>query len=80
MAERSDINEELERMRSHLDQFDEALGARDPVGRKLEFLVQEMFRESNTMASKSMSAEMGRSFVEIKAEVDRLKEQVLNIE
>ena len=51
MAERSDTTEELERMRSHLDQFKESLTSRTPVGRKLEFLVQEMLRESNTMAS-----------------------------
>jgi len=50
------------------------------VGRKLEFLIQEMFRESNTMASKSQSAELSRDLVEIKAEVDRLKEQIQNVE
>ncbi len=80
LAERSDISEELGRMQSHLDQFGESLAARDPVGRKLEFLVQEMFRESNTMASKSISAEMSRHIVEIKTEVDRLKEQIQNVE
>jgi uncharacterized protein (TIGR00255 family) len=80
MAERSDITEEIDRMGSHLDQFEECLGAEGPVGRKLEFLVQEMFRESNTMGSKSISAEMSRHLVEMKAEVDRLKEQVLNLE
>jgi uncharacterized protein (TIGR00255 family) len=80
MAERSDITEEVERMQSHLDQFEESLQAKEPVGRKLEFLVQEMFRESNTMASKSTSPELSRYLVEIKAEVDRLKEQIQNVE
>ena len=80
LAERSDTTEEVERMQSHLDQFEESLSAKEPVGRKLEFLIQEMFRESNTMASKSTSPELSRYLVEIKAEVDRLKEQIQNVE
>ena len=80
VAERSDITEELSRMESHLQQFLESIDSDQPVGRKLEFIVQELFRESNTMGAKALSAELSRSVVEIKAEVDRLKEQVLNIE
>ncbi len=80
VAERSDITEELSRMESHLQQFSDSLASGAPVGRKLEFIVQELFRESNTMGAKALSAELSRSVVEIKAEVDRLKEQVLNIE
>jgi len=80
LAERSDITEEIERMQSHLVQFEESLAASEPVGRKLEFLIQEMFRESNTMASKSISPELSRDLVDIKAEVDRLKEQIQNVE
>ncbi len=80
VAERSDITEELSRMESHLQQFLESIESDQPVGRKLEFIVQELFRESNTMGAKALSAELSRSVVEIKAEVDRLKEQVLNIE
>ena len=80
IAERSDITEELDRMASHLDQFEECLTAQEPIGRKLEFLIQEMFRESNTMASKSISSELSRHLVEIKSEVDRLKEQIQNLE
>ncbi len=80
VAERSDITEELSRMESHLQQFLESLDSDQPVGRKLEFIVQELFRESNTMGAKALSAELSRCVVEIKAEVDRLKEQVLNIE
>jgi uncharacterized protein (TIGR00255 family) len=80
LAERSDISEELSRMDSHLGQFEDSLDAADPVGKKLEFIVQEMFRECNTMGSKSISSELNRLVVDIKAEVTRLKEQVLNVE
>ena len=80
IAERSDVTEELVRMRSHLEQFRRTLQQPEPVGRKLEFIVQEMFRESNTMGAKVSSAELTRLIVNAKAEVDRLKEQVLNIE
>lgn len=80
VAERSDVTEELSRMESHLQQFLESLGVAQPVGRKLEFIVQELIREANTMGAKALSAELSRNVVEIKAEVDRLKEQVLNIE
>ena len=80
VAERSDITEELSRMESHLQQFSDSFANDAPVGRKLEFIVQELFRESNTIGAKALSAELSRSVVEIKAEVDRLKEQVLNIE
>ena len=80
LAERSDITEEITRMDSHLQQFREGLGIDDPVGRKLEFICQEMFRESNTMGSKAPGNEVSKIVVEIKAEVDRVKEQVLNVE
>jgi uncharacterized protein (TIGR00255 family) len=80
LAERSDITEEIARMESHLKQFSDALESQEPVGRKLEFIVQEMFRESNTMGAKTSSRELNQHIVELKAEVDRLKEQVLNIE
>lgn len=80
LAERTDIAEEIQRLESHLLQFVAALDAKDPVGRKLEFLVQEMFRESNTMGAKSTNTAMSQRIVEIKAEVDRMKEQVVNVE
>jgi uncharacterized protein (TIGR00255 family) len=67
-------------MESHLKQFTRALDSAEPVGRKLEFLVQEMYRESNTMGAKTISAGVSQDMVEMKAEVDRLKEHVLNIE
>ncbi|MBI4602706.1 MAG: YicC family protein [Planctomycetes bacterium] len=80
LAERSDIAEEIQRFSSHLDQFVASLNEERPVGRKLEFIVQEMFRESNTMSAKSSNTALNQSIVEIKAEVDRLKEQVVNVE
>lgn len=80
VAERADIAEEISRLDSHVSQFLEALGSVEPVGRKLEFIVQEMFRECNTMASKSTSNELNEHVVDMKTEVTRLKEQVLNVE
>lgn len=80
LAERSDINEEIARMESHLAQFIDALRGTQAVGRKLEFIVQEMVRESNTMGSKSTNSTLSQTVVEIKAEVDRLREQVMNVE
>jgi uncharacterized protein (TIGR00255 family) len=80
LAERSDITEEIARFDSHLEQFTSTLKSTYPCGRKLEFIVQELFRESNTMGSKSSNTVLNRSIVEIKAEVDRLKEQVVNVE
>lgn len=79
-AERSDINEEVSRLRSHLDQFEELCDGGKPVGRTLEFLTQELLREANTIASKSGDAAIARSIVEVKGLIDRLREQVQNVE
>jgi uncharacterized protein (TIGR00255 family) len=80
LAERSDISEEISRFDSHLKQFVASLDDTEPVGRKLEFIIQELIRESNTMSAKSSNTALNQSIVEIKAEVDRLKEQVANVE
>ena len=80
VSDRSDISEEISRMASHLKQFEESLSVSDPIGRKLEFILQEMFREANTMASKSIHTEMNRILVDYRSELDRLKEQVQNVE
>lgn len=80
LADRADITEEIARMESHIRQFAESLASEAAVGRKLEFIVQEMFRESNTMGSKSANSRLNESVVELKAEIERLKEQVANIE
>ncbi len=79
-AERCDVNEEVSRIDSHLDQFAALCAAPEVVGRKLDFLTQELLREANTIGSKSNSAAISRHVVEIKAAIDRIKEQVQNVE
>ena len=75
-----DVTEETVRLRSHLDQFRETLGIADPIGRKLEFLLQEMRREGNTIGSKASDVPITRSVVDLKTELEKIREQVLNIE
>ncbi len=81
-AERSDIAEEVTRLQGHLQQFTEIIDADDgnPAGRTLDFLSQEMLREANTIASKCLDVEVSRQIVEIKGAIDRIKEQVQNVE
>ena len=81
-AEKTDIAEEISRLDGHLVQFRELIGApeKEPIGRTLDFLSQEMLRESNTIASKCLDGEATRRIVEIKGAVDRIKEQVQNVE
>lgn len=78
--ERMDVTEETVRLRSHLEQFREALDAPGAVGRKLEFVLQEMGRETNTIGSKSADTELSRAVVALKTEQEKLREQVLNLE
>lgn len=80
LTERSDITEEIARLESHLCQFSDTLDSNQAVGRKLEFIVQEMFRECNTMGSKTTDNSLQQSILEMKAEVSRLREQILNVE
>ncbi len=81
LADRLDVTEELVRLRSHVDQVRQILrGADQPIGRRCEFLVQEMGRELNTIASKSQSADIARTVVDGKAELEKIREQVQNIE
>ena len=80
LAERLDVTEEIVRARSHLQQFRELAGGGEPVGRRLDFLLQELGREFNTVTSKSQSAEIARLVVEVKAELEKIREQVQNIE
>jgi len=80
-ADRSDVSEEIARLRSHLEQFAEALdGQEAPVGRKMEFLAQEMLREASTMAVKVASGPQVRQVLELKNEIERLRQQVRNVE
>ena len=80
LVEKSDIAEELVRVMSHVLQFRQWLETEDAVGRKLDFLVQEIHREVNTISSKASSAEISMRVVEIKNELERIREQVQNIE
>jgi uncharacterized protein (TIGR00255 family) len=79
-AERADISEEIQRLTSHLESFEHACNTSEHSGRKLDFITQEMLREANTIASKANDAEIARHIVEIKGAIDRLKEQVQNVE
>ena len=82
LAERTDVTEELTRLESHIAQFRAMLqlNGEEPVGRKLDFLIQEMGREINTVASKSLNAEIALQVVSGKAELEKVREQVQNIE
>jgi uncharacterized protein (TIGR00255 family) len=79
-AERSDICEELTRLESHCSQFADLLASDEAVGRRLDFLLQEMAREANTVGAKSPDAPIAHAIVEIKAEIERMREQVQNVE
>ena len=79
-ADRLDVSEEITRLRSHLAQARGILSGGEPAGRKMEFLVQEMHREANTIGSKSQSAEIAALVVGLKAEIERMREQVQNVE
>ncbi|MFI2857612.1 YicC/YloC family endoribonuclease [Paenibacillus sp. JSM ZJ436] len=79
-AEKSNVEEELTRLRSHLDQAEQLLQAAGPIGRKLDFLIQEMNREVNTIGSKANHLAMTQHVVELKAELEKIREQAANIE
>lgn len=79
-ADRCDISEELTRLDSHLEQFRGFLSGDGPIGRKMDFLCQEIHREFNTIGSKVMSIESTRAVIEAKNELERIREQIQNIE
>lgn len=79
-ADRIDVSEEMTRLASHLDQFRGLITSREPAGRKMDFLVQEMHREVNTTGSKSQNAQISSRIVSMKAELERIREQVANVE
>ncbi len=79
-ADRVAIDEELVRLRSHFDGFAEILASGEPSGRKLDFLVQEMNRETNTIGSKCQNSSIARMVVDIKCEIEKIREQIQNIE
>ena len=79
-AERCDITEEISRLKSHLYQLQETINSDESVGRKLDFIVQEMFRETNTMCSKANDSVMLKDLVDVKTEIEKIREQIFNIE
>lgn len=80
LADRADITEEVDRFKSHLAQFDKITNGDGEIGRQLDFLIQEMGREMNTMGSKACSAAVSHDVVRMKAELEKIREQVQNIE
>lgn len=80
LAEKSDVTEEIVRLRSHFGQFLEMLDSEEAIGRKVDFLIQEMGREVNTIGAKSNDADISKQVIEIKSELAKLREQVQNLE
>lgn len=80
LADRSDISEEIVRAKSHIKQFRIIMNAKEPAGRKLNFLLQEFNREFNTMASKAGNANVSHVIVDVKSELEKIREQVQNVE
>jgi uncharacterized protein (TIGR00255 family) len=79
-AEKIAVAEETVRLRSHIGQFRANLGGKEPAGRKLDFLVQELNREATTIGSKAQNIEIAKIVVEIKSEIEKIREQIQNIE
>jgi uncharacterized protein (TIGR00255 family) len=80
LADRTDVTEELVRLGSHFAQLLGLLSVTEPIGRRLDFLLQEVAREANTIGAKSQDAELGHLVVELKSEIERMREQVQNVE
>ena len=80
MAVKADVEEEVQRLKSHISEARSLISSNDPVGRKLDFLTQEFFREANTLCSKAIDVEVTRIGLGLKAVIDQLREQVQNIE
>lgn len=80
LVEKADINEELVRLKAHLEEFQNCSERQEPIGRRLEFLGQEMLRETNTIGAKSALYEVSKIAVDIKSQLERIREQVQNIE
>ena len=79
-ADKVAVNEEIVRLRSHVSQLRDMLLSDEPVGRKLDFLIQELNREANTLGSKGNDSEMARIVIDLKAEIEKIREQVQNVQ
>jgi uncharacterized protein (TIGR00255 family) len=80
MADRCDISEEITRLGSHFEQFNDMFKKPGPIGRKMEFITQEINRETNTIGSKSVDFQVSQSVIEIKSLLEKIREQIQNIE
>ena len=80
LADRCDVSEEVIRLESHLEQFHKLVADNEPQGRKLEFLTQEINRETNTIGSKTIDLEVSRLVIEIKSHLEKIREQLANVE
>jgi uncharacterized protein (TIGR00255 family) len=80
LTQRLDVDEEMDRLETHIEEVSRVLGNDDPIGRRLDFLMQELNREANTLGSKSQDAEMTKASVELKVLIEQVREQVQNIE
>jgi len=80
-ADRSDVSEELQRLEAHLSQFASLVASStEPVGKRLDFLTQEILREMNTLGSKARDLQLTREVLEMKSEIEKIREQVQNVE
>ena len=80
LAQRLDVDEEMDRLQSHMQEMRDILGRKEPVGRRMDFLMQEFNREANTLGSKSSDTQITRAAVELKVLIEQMREQVQNIE
>jgi uncharacterized protein (TIGR00255 family) len=80
LAQRQDVDEEIDRLRGHVTEIRKTFGVAEPAGRRLDFLMQELNREANTLSSKSQDIETTRAAVEMKVLIEQMREQVQNIE
>jgi uncharacterized protein (TIGR00255 family) len=80
LAQKMDVDEELDRLRSHITEVRKSLDGEEPAGRRLDFLMQELNREANTLSSKSQDAETTRAAVDMKVTIEQMREQVQNVE
>jgi uncharacterized protein (TIGR00255 family) len=80
IAQKLDVDEELDRLQSHISEIRDVLKSNEPVGRRLDFLMQELNREANTLGSKSADAETTRAAVDLKVLIEQMREQIQNIE
>jgi uncharacterized protein (TIGR00255 family) len=80
VAQKLDVDEELDRLESHVREIRDSLGSAEPVGRRLDFLMQELNREANTLGSKSADTETTRAAVDLKVLIEQMREQIQNVE